>query len=88
MGRPSDTAKVEGKVQILDLQGYTVLPGLVGMHNHLFFPEGGAPPLYSDMGISFPRSLSGARGNDDSHHRERDTLHGFGSQTPESMLVA
>jgi imidazolonepropionase-like amidohydrolase len=52
---PSDTAKVEGKVQILDLQGYTVLPGLVGMHNHLFFPEGGAPPLYSNMGISFPR---------------------------------
>jgi hypothetical protein len=25
------------------------------MHNHMFFPEGGSPPMYSDMGISFPR---------------------------------
>lgn len=52
---PSASAKVATNVQVLDLQGYTVLPGLVGMHNHLFFPEGGAPPIYSDMGISFPR---------------------------------
>jgi imidazolonepropionase-like amidohydrolase len=39
----------------LDLQGFTVLPGLVGMHNHMFFPMGGSPPMYSNMGISFPR---------------------------------
>ncbi|MGH9820406.1 MAG: amidohydrolase family protein, partial [Pyrinomonadaceae bacterium] len=39
----------------LDLTGYTVLPGLVGMHDHMFFPMGGNPPIYSDMGISFPR---------------------------------
>lgn len=41
--------------RVLDLPGYTVLPGLVGMHNHLFFPMGGSPPIYSTMGISFPR---------------------------------
>ena len=40
---------------MLDLKGYTVLPGLVGMHNHLFFPMGGSPPMYSNMGSSFPR---------------------------------
>jgi imidazolonepropionase-like amidohydrolase len=39
----------------LDLSGYTVLPGLVGMHNHMFFPMGGSPPMYSNMGFSFPR---------------------------------
>jgi imidazolonepropionase-like amidohydrolase len=39
----------------IDLTGYTVMPGLVGMHEHLFFPMGGNPPIYSDMGISFPR---------------------------------
>ena len=39
----------------LDLTGYTVMPGLVGMHDHLFFPMGGNPPIYSTMGISFPR---------------------------------
>lgn len=43
------------KAQILDLKGYTVLPGLVGMHNHMFFPMGGSPPMYSNMGTSFPR---------------------------------
>jgi imidazolonepropionase-like amidohydrolase len=41
--------------KVLDLPGYTVLPGLVGMHDHMFFPMGGTPPMYSDMGFSFPR---------------------------------
>ena len=52
---PSATAKVPANAQTLDLQGYTVLPGLVGMHDHMFFPMGGSPPMYSDMGSSFPR---------------------------------
>lgn len=52
---PSATATVPTTAQTLDLKGYTVLPGLVGMHDHLFFPEGGTPAIYSDMGISFPR---------------------------------
>lgn len=52
---PSATAKVQPSAQILDLKGYTVLPGLVGMHNHMFFPMGGSPPMYSNMGTSFPR---------------------------------
>ena len=43
------------KAQVLDLKGYSVLPGLVGMHNHMFFPMGGSPPMYSNMGTSFPR---------------------------------
>ena len=52
---PSATAKVPANAQTLELNGYTVLPGLVGMHNHMFFPMGGSPPMYSNMGISFPR---------------------------------
>jgi len=52
---PSAAAKLPPNVQLVDLQGYTVLPGLVGMHNHLFFPQGGTPAIYSDMGNSFPR---------------------------------
>lgn len=47
--------RLEPTAQILDLKGYTVLPGLVGMHNHMFFPMGGSPPTYSNMGTSFPR---------------------------------
>src|SRR5437016_3949915 len=51
----STTDNVPPNAQTLDLRGYTVLPGLVGMHDHMFFPQGGTPPMYSDMGISFPR---------------------------------
>jgi imidazolonepropionase-like amidohydrolase len=52
---PAASAPVPNGAKTLDLTGYTVLPGLVGMHDHLFFPMGGNPPIYSDMGISFPR---------------------------------
>jgi imidazolonepropionase-like amidohydrolase len=50
---------------VLDLKGHTVLPGLVGMHNHLFYTasihsdEKGAalPPgrLFAEIGYSAPR---------------------------------
>jgi len=46
---------VPANAKVLDLNGYTVLPGLVGMHDHMFFPMGGTPPMYSNMGFSFPR---------------------------------
>ena len=37
----------------LDLSGRTVMPGLVGMHDHLFYPMGGG--IFGEMGYSFPR---------------------------------
>jgi imidazolonepropionase-like amidohydrolase len=52
---PASAAKLPQSAVTLDLSGYTVLPGLVGMHDHMFFPMGGSPPMYSDMGSSFPR---------------------------------
>src|SRR5215475_12771749 len=44
---PSAAAKIPANAQTLELPGYTVLPGLVGMHDHMFFPMGGSPPMYS-----------------------------------------
>ena len=38
---PADEAKMPPDVQVLDLSGHTVLPGLVGMHNHLFYAVDG-----------------------------------------------
>jgi imidazolonepropionase-like amidohydrolase len=52
---PSSSASIPANAQVLDLKGYTVAPGLVGMHDHMFFPMGGTPPMYSNMGGSFPR---------------------------------
>ena len=39
----------------MDLPNHTVIPGLVGMHEHLFYPSGGGVPLYIEHGMSFPR---------------------------------
>jgi len=47
------TAKIPKTAQIMDLSGYTVIPGLVGMHEHLFYPIGDG--IYGEMGFSFPR---------------------------------
>ena len=37
----------------LDLQGYSVIPGLVGMHDHMFYPMGNV--VFGEMAYSFPR---------------------------------
>ena len=52
---PTASTTYPADARTVDLKGYTVLPGLVGMHNHMFFPMGGSPPMYSNMGSSFPR---------------------------------
>ncbi len=39
--------------KVMDLPGYTVLPGLVGMHDHFFYPQGGG--FFAEMAFSFPR---------------------------------
>jgi imidazolonepropionase-like amidohydrolase len=52
---------VEGKIASqappdalrLDLTGRTVMPGLVGMHDHLFYPMG--ERIFGEMAYSFPR---------------------------------
>lgn len=41
--------------KLLNLPGHTVIPGLVGMHDHLFYPSGGATAIYNEMGFSAPR---------------------------------
>src|SRR5215468_11573759 len=41
---------------LVDLNGYTVIPGLVGMHEHMYYPApGGPPPMYPEHATSFPR---------------------------------
>jgi imidazolonepropionase-like amidohydrolase len=49
----SGVAAVPTDANRMDMTGYSALPGLVGMHDHLFYPSGGG--LYHDMPFSFPR---------------------------------
>ncbi len=47
------SANVPKDAQLLDLHGDSVIPGLVGMHDHMFYPVGGG--LFGEMGYSFPK---------------------------------
>src|SRR5882672_1795444 len=50
----SATAKIPKQAQVMDLGGYTVIPGLVGMHEHLFYPIGDG--IYGEMGRTGARA--------------------------------
>jgi imidazolonepropionase-like amidohydrolase len=47
------SANVPKDAQVVDLHGYSVIPGLVGMHDHMFYPMGDG--IFGEMGFSFPR---------------------------------
>src|SRR5579863_4867713 len=47
------SASVPKDAQVFDLHGYSVIPGLVGMHDHLVYPLGNG--IYGEMAFSFPR---------------------------------
>ncbi|HYL62589.1 MAG TPA: amidohydrolase family protein [Candidatus Methylomirabilis sp.] len=48
--------KVPDSAKVLDLSGRTVIPGLVGMHDHMYYPAPlGGLPMYPEHASSFPR---------------------------------
>jgi len=48
--------KIPDGAKVLDLAGHTVIPGLVGMHDHMYYPSPASPPpLYPEHAGSFPR---------------------------------
>jgi len=52
VGEASSTT-VPKDAQVIDLHGYSVIPGLVGMHDHMFYPVGHG--IFGEMAYSFPR---------------------------------
>jgi enamidase len=47
------SANVPQDALVLDLHGYSVIPGLVGMHDHMFYPMGNG--IFGEMAFSYPR---------------------------------
>src|SRR5205814_10033381 len=62
---PSARTKTPAGAKVIDLTGYTVIPGIVGMHDHMYFPAGAgeenylafsAPRLYLASGVTTVRT--------------------------------
>jgi imidazolonepropionase-like amidohydrolase len=53
------STQIPAAARQLNLAGHTVYPGLVGMHEHLFYPSFYPPtpgmPLYAEQAFSAPR---------------------------------
>ena len=50
------STKVPDGAKVLDLTGRSVIPGLVGMHDHMYYPAPlGPPAMYPEHATSFPR---------------------------------
>ena len=64
---PAAQVRVPAGARTLDLAGHTVIPGLVGMHNHTFYTTGrrsiqlqfSAPRLYLASGVTTTRTTGG-----------------------------
>src|SRR5215210_5261500 len=65
---PSAQVRIPAGSRNMDLQGHTVIPGLVGMHNHLFYTAAGGraaqmsytgPRLYLASGVTTIRTAGG-----------------------------
>jgi imidazolonepropionase-like amidohydrolase len=55
LGDSATIATPDG-AKVVDLSGRALIPGLVGMHDHMFYPAmRGAAALYNEHALSFPR---------------------------------
>jgi imidazolonepropionase-like amidohydrolase len=50
----ADVVTIPAGAKVLDMTDRTVMPGLVMVHEHMFYPTGGVP-IYSENAYSFPR---------------------------------
>jgi hypothetical protein len=65
---PAGLVEVPPDARVLDLEGHTVIPGLVGLHNHTFYTTRGrsvqlqftAPRLYLGSGVTTIRTTGAA----------------------------
>lgn len=52
----SGSVKIPDGAKVLDLTGRSIFPGLVGMHDHMYYPAPlGGLPMYPEHASSFPR---------------------------------
>jgi hypothetical protein len=90
---PEASAQIPQAVQRIDRSGYTVIPGLVGMHNHLYYTDSyslqvvggktGEPGVFlAEIPLYGATTLSSRGRNDNTHHRERGAVYRLEDQEP------
>jgi imidazolonepropionase-like amidohydrolase len=65
---PMGSTQIPAGAQVMDFQGHTVIPGLVGLHNHTFYTTSGrsiqlsfsSPRLYLGTGVTTIRTTGAA----------------------------
>ncbi len=70
----SASTDVPAGAQTIDLTGKSVIPGLVMVHEHLYYPNG--PGVYGQLGESLLAPVSFGRRDDDEDGRQREWVHG------------
>ena len=51
----ASSIKIPDGAKVMDFSGHTLIPGLVGMHDHMYYPApGSGPGLYPEHAASFP----------------------------------
>src|SRR5262245_6988624 len=65
---PSSSVRSPAGAQVMDLAGHTLIPGIIGMHDHLFYTAAGGravqmsytgPRLYLGSGVTTIRTTGG-----------------------------
>ncbi len=85
---PAASVQAPAGAQVLDRAGYTVIPGLVGMHDHLYYTDSISvqvvngnleePGLFVAELLLYgaAEALPGGGRDDDAHDRQRGALYG------------
>ncbi len=90
---PAASAQIPKEAQRMERSGYTVIPGLVGMHNHLYYTDSytvqvvdgkvGEPGLFIAEIPYGAATLSGGWGDHNAYDRKPGALHRLESQEPD-----
>ena len=84
---PSGSTPPPAGARVLDLAGRSVMPGWVGMHEHLFYtgldrpgPHPRRARVLPDDGLQLPAAVSGGGRDDDPHGRQHGAVRGSRGQ--------
>jgi imidazolonepropionase-like amidohydrolase len=81
---PEESAQIPPGAKRMGRSGYTVIPGLVGMHNHLYYADSYTVQVVDGkVGLHGAATLSGGWGDHNAYDRKPGALHRLESREPD-----